>query len=237
MPRKIHYKKGDLIGTLTYLYEIDPIKYNRRAWMRCPCGKEFAVLICSAKTLNTRSCGCFIGVTPKNKTKSTHSLSRHPIYKLWKGIKTRCYNKNRADYKYYGGRGVYLSDEFINDFLIFYNYVCALPGYDNREELNLTLDRIDNMKGYERNNLRWATKTEQCYNQNRKDPIIPSKAGRLTALNVFLKDKCRYVECICDCGEKKTCRLSDINSGDIKSCGCLSRDNARQMGFKNRKIK
>jgi hypothetical protein len=79
-------------------------------------------------------------------------------------MKTRCYNKKRADYKYYGGRGITVSEEFRSDFLVWFNYVTSLPNYENREKLNLTIDRVDNNKNYERGNLRWATKKQQVKN-------------------------------------------------------------------------
>ncbi len=171
-------------------------------------------------------------MSPKNQ-----SRRKNPIYNIWLGIKTRCYNTNRADYKYYGGRGIKLADEFA-DFTAFFEYVSKLPRYENREKEKLTLDRADNSKSYERGNLRWASRKEQSNNQRKKFGIVPTeKCGRLLVLRSFLYKKRTYVECLCDCGGKKLCRLSHINSGGIKSCGCLQKDNAAKMGFANRKRK
>lgn len=103
---------------------------------------------------------------PLRETKQgeTHGLSKDPIYKIWSGVKNRCNNKNNPSYKNYGARGIKLSEEFL-DPRAFVNYVKSLPNFDKREKENLTLDRIDNNRNYERNNLRWATKRVQALNK------------------------------------------------------------------------
>ena len=90
-----------------------------------------------------------------------HGLSEHSIYKRLCTIKSRCYNKNNKDYKYYGGRGIKVCDEWRYDFKAFYDYVTSLPGYD----LELTIDRKDNNGNYEPGNLRWANMHTQTANR------------------------------------------------------------------------
>ena len=169
MGRKYNYKAGDIINDITFLKYVEPYISNghivKMGLFRCKCGKEFICLMGSIVSKNTKSCGCY-GLTSRSKRFKTHGLSQTKIYKRWKGIKTRCYNKNRNDYKYYGGRGIVLSDEF-HDFNVWYNYVKELPNYLNVEKLKLTIDRIDAFKNYERGNLRWATRKEQSLNQRR----------------------------------------------------------------------
>ena len=121
-------------------------------------------MIRSALTGNTKSCGC-LGVLSRKARFTKHGKSNHPIYKIWCGVKTRCYNKNRDDYKHYGGRGISLSQEFADDFQCFYDYVSELEFYKEREVRSLTIDRIDNNKNYERGNLRWGTREEQARNR------------------------------------------------------------------------
>jgi hypothetical protein len=167
--KKITYKTGDIINRLMFIKEVDPHKSlsrnTRKALFKCHCGKMFEAIIRSVISGNTKSCGCY-------KTSSTikrfrkHGLRNHPVYKIWCGIKTRCYNKKRIDYKYYGGMGIELSDEF-HDFKLFYDYVTNLPDYERREELKLTIDRVNSKLNYQRNNLRWATRKQQSLNQRR----------------------------------------------------------------------
>lgn len=165
--RRLTINPGDKINGLTFLKELPPrimpSRSMRMGLFKCGCGVAFRCLIGSIINGNTRSCGCY-GFKSRSERFKKHGLRKHKLYGLWSSIKTRCYNKNRADYKYYGGRGIGLSDEF-RDFKTWLLYVMGLPGYSSRENLNLTIDRINNNGNYERDNLRWATKKQQSLNR------------------------------------------------------------------------
>ena len=83
------------------------------------------------------------------------------LKKRWDSIKRRTEDPTDANYNRYGGRGIRLSDEF-QDPRVFVAYVKSLP---NASE-DLELDRTDNGKGYERGNLRWVTRKENCNNRD-----------------------------------------------------------------------
>lgn len=87
--------------------------------------------------------------------------SERRVYYSWRDIKSRCFLKTHHAYSDYGERGISLADEFRNDFAAFFAYI--------GEPLNKgdSIDRIDNDKGYERGNLRWADKKTQ--NRNRRN--------------------------------------------------------------------
>lgn len=167
--KRLEYKKGDIINDLIFIkdcgYLVSPSRKTRKAVFLCKCGNFFETTIQSVISKNTKSCGCFGKISRSERFKK-HGLRNDPIYKIWCGIKTRCYNKNRVDYKYYGALGIRLSEEFLN-FKLFYDYVTSLPLYEERESQKLTIDRIDVCKNYEKNNLRWATKKQQSLNQRR----------------------------------------------------------------------
>lgn len=74
-------------------------------------------------------------------------------------MKVRCYNKNYEGFANYGGRGIKVCDEWLNDFAAFFKYV------GNKPSPRHTLDRIDNDGNYEPGNVRWATKSEQQMNR------------------------------------------------------------------------
>jgi len=166
--KRIIYKNGDILNGLIFIQEtlplVSPSRKTRKAIFKCHCGNEFDTVIRSVISGNTKSCGCY-GIESRKKRFTKHGLRNHPIYRIWQSIKTRCTNKSRADYKYYGGSGISLSKEFSDDFGNFYNYVTSLKYYEKRVELALTLDRVDNTKNYEKGNLRWATRKMQANNR------------------------------------------------------------------------
>lgn len=87
-----------------------------------------------------------------------HGLSRSRMYKIWKGIKNRCLNINNKDYIKYNQKGLYY--KWKNDFKIFYDW-----SMNNGYKDNLSIDRIDNNKGYYPTNCRWVTRIQQENNK------------------------------------------------------------------------
>lgn len=79
-------------------------------------------------------------------------------YNSYRSMMSRCYNKNSANYKYYGGKGIGVCDEWHN----FDNF----DRWASETFVNgCTLDRIDNAKDYSPSNCRWSTKSVQANNK------------------------------------------------------------------------
>lgn len=89
-----------------------------------------------------------------------HGLSNTPEYKCWQQIKARCLNPNHRAYADYGGRGITVHETWVNDFVAFLDHVGPRPSRRH------SLDRIDNNRGYEPGNVRWASPKRQ--NNNRR---------------------------------------------------------------------
>lgn len=104
----------------------------------------------------------------------THGLSGicGRLYPLWKSIKYRCYTPTSKDYPRYGGRGIFMCDEWKNDFPTFYRWALD-NGYKEEKTdkgLNiLTIDRIDVNGNYEPSNCRFVTNLVQA--QNRRNTM------------------------------------------------------------------
>lgn len=94
----------------------------------------------------------------------THGMRNTPLYAIWCAIIQRCTNPNDPAYPNYGGRGITICDQWRHDFVAFRDHVGDPPP-------DLTLDRIDNDRGYEPGNVRWATRAEQ--NRNRRAHVHP----------------------------------------------------------------
>jgi hypothetical protein len=107
-----------------------------------------------------QSCGC------RNRNKPGHNRNKHRLYNIWLGIRQRCNNPNNKNYDEYGGRGIKLSKEW-DDYKEFYNWAI-----DNGYKKNLSIDRIDNDKGYSHGNCRWATMKEQSGNTRRNSKFL-----------------------------------------------------------------
>lgn len=88
-----------------------------------------------------------------------HGFSNTRIYKCWESMKYRCSNPHSRAYKDYGGRGITVCDEW-QKFIPFMKWALS-NGYSDE----LTLDRINNDKGYYPENCRWATRSQQALNR------------------------------------------------------------------------
>lgn len=152
---------GQKFGRLTV------IKHDRYGiWTcKCDCGNESHTSTNALTTGNAQSCGCrHKEIVGKNSTK--HGLSKTRLYSIFRNMKCRCYTLSASKYEIYGGRGIKICDEWLTDFLSFYNWAITNDYSDE-----LSIDRINSNDNYEPSNCRWATSKVQNNNTNQNHVI------------------------------------------------------------------
>ena len=153
---------GSKIGSVTVLEQTSK-RIRGYIVYKCKCERCGKIFEQNSHYLSNRkkqnketSCGCYLktGHLYKNGLRNTR------LYTTYTNMKQRCNNKNCSAYKNYGARGITVCKKWDNDFLSFYNWALS-NGYND----NLTLDRIDNDKGYCPSNCRWVDMSVQGNNK------------------------------------------------------------------------
>ena len=148
-----------------YIHPNGRIVFREYYLCKCDCGNKTIAYKWYIKSGHTKSCGCW-NKEINSKVHTKHGMEGTRIYKIWQGIKKRCYLLSCDKYHLYGGRGITMCDEWKNNFIPFFKWAMS-NGYKD----NLTIDRIDVNGNYDPSNCRWATHKEQMRN-TRKNHLI-----------------------------------------------------------------
>lgn len=129
------------------------VKDTNARWLcKCECGNECVVYGQDLQRGKQVSCGCY-----NRERIQSHGMSRTHVNGVWRSMRDRCTNPNNKSYHNYGGRGITVDARW-DSFKTFYEDMGERPE-------NYTLERLDNNKGYSKENCKWVTMTDQLNNR------------------------------------------------------------------------
>lgn len=186
-------KVGDKFNRLIMIeiYESNESGRGRKAKFECDCGSTIIRDLSKVVYGHTKSCGCLKSEVNSKRMKQQkygfkHGLHKTRIYRIWGKMKDRCYNSySESNKRIYKDRGITVCDEWKNNFIEFYQWAMS-HGYNEK----LTIDRIDNDKGYFPENCRWATSKQQA-NNTRSNRILYIFGEYKTVMEWFRDVRCK----------------------------------------------
>ena len=162
---------GVKYNKLTAIKELGTNKSRHKMYLfKCECGNDKVATAINVRANRVKSCGCLSKKHGKFGTK---------IYRVWTGMKSRCYYEKDENYINYGARGIKVCERWKNSFINFYEDMGDKPF------LNAQLDRIDNDGDYEPSNCRWVTPSENCLNRRNKENKTGFKNIKVTPYGAY----------------------------------------------------
>jgi hypothetical protein len=168
---------------------------GRRGWAstwvcRCECGtvKE-GVLYTSLVNGGSNSCGCLHREMLSLGVGRTHGMSNTKLYRAWAQMKVRCYDETRRSWKDYGGRGIVVSERWLESFDNFFADMLAAGLAD--PPWGSKFDRIENNGNYEPGNVRWVDDFVSNRNK-RRTKWYDWKGGLRTLVDIAVMENVSY---------------------------------------------
>lgn len=176
---------GQTFGRLTAIKRVGT-KSRSALWLcRCDCGNHKEIISSNLRRGVTQSCGC-LALEVAKKVHTTHGLAKssNPLerkaHRALAGAIRRCYCKTNKVYHRYGGRGLSVCEEWRADALAFVRDLGLPP------TMKHTIDRIDNDKGYFKENCRWVTIDVQV--RNKSDNLVFTVSGVTKVLSEWCRE-------------------------------------------------
>lgn len=160
--RKLIDLTGREFGLLTVVERGENSKGGRATWeCECECGKIKNILTENLSSGRTKSCGCLNREVARENS-VTHGLWSHPLYSVWSGMMSRCYNDKASRFRDYGGRGITVCISW-KDPSQFITWALA-----NGYTASLQLDRLDNDGCYAPENCHFTTPRLNSINRRKR---------------------------------------------------------------------
>ena len=185
---------GKRFGRLVVLKFDHAEKYRKYYLCKCDCGNTKIVLKGNLLAGYTLSCGCLQKERASKASLLPNDEAR--LHRIFGGMKHRCYDEKHNRYPRYGGRGIKICKEWLDNREEFVKW-----SIENGYAPGLSIDRIDNNGDYSPNNCRWVKKREQGLNMSRNVVIsyngesMPLKewARKLGIKNTTLHNRLKYL--------------------------------------------
>lgn len=142
--------------------EVNGLGKHRKAICKCVCGKVVRVAFNDLRNGHYKSCGC-LKRDRIIKYSTIHGMAKHPLAAIYSAMVQRCTNPNDKNYSNYGGRGITVCQEWIDDNKLFFSWALS-----NGWKQGLDIDRRDNEKGYCPENCRCVTRLVNNRNKRKK---------------------------------------------------------------------
>ncbi len=152
---------GQRFGKLTVIERAGSYPHGQARWLLlCDCGNTTYAHTGGLRAGRHQSCSCGL-------SKPKHGMHKSRLHRIWSGMKARCSNPKKLAYADYGGRGIFVCEEWLK-FIPFMEWAKA-NGYSD----DLQLDRTDNDGPYSPANCRWVTPAENLQNKRPMRPLGP----------------------------------------------------------------
>lgn len=156
--------EGQSFGRLTVVSRTED-KNRQIVWKcLCTCGNVKSIAGNSLVKGLTKSCGCYqreLMAEVGGRTR-THGMTGSRTYRVWSSMKSRCTDTKAKSYKDYGGRGIKVCPSWFQ----FTNFLLDM----GEAPAGLSIERVDNSRGYSKENCIWATQREQL--NNKRDNVV-----------------------------------------------------------------